>query len=70
MLQQAPADTLPYMLLGFGVIFLTLGLLILSLIVRFKNLGRDLEILTEVEAGRESWADPVGSSGETGPARK
>ena len=49
---QAPADTLRYMLLGFGVIFLALGVLILSLIVRFRDLGRDLEILNEIEAGK------------------
>ena len=49
---QAPADTLSYMLLGFGVIFLALGVLILSLIVRFRNLNRDMEILKEIEAGK------------------
>jgi hypothetical protein len=51
---QAPADTLSYMLLGFGVIFVALGVLIASLIVRFRNLRRDLEILKEIEAGKES----------------
>jgi len=51
---QAPADTLSYMLLGFGVIFLALGVLILSLYVRFRNLKRDMEILKEIEAGKGS----------------
>ena len=50
---QAPADTLSYMLLGFGVIFVALGVLITSLIMRFRNLKRDLEILKEIEAGKE-----------------
>lgn len=54
LIAQTPADTLGYMLLGFGVIFVGLAVLILSLIVRFRNLRRDLEILEEVEAGRES----------------
>ena len=51
---QAAANTLGYMLLGFGVIFLALGGLILSLIVRFRNLKRDMEILKEIEAGKGS----------------
>ena len=51
---QSPADTLSYMLLGFGVIFLALGVLILSLIVRFRNLNRDMEILKEIGAGKGS----------------
>jgi hypothetical protein len=53
MLQQAPADTLSYMLLGFGVIFLGLGVLILSLAVRFRNLRRDVEILKGIEADKK-----------------
>lgn len=50
-LQEAPADTLNYMLLGFGVIFVVMGLFFISLVVRFRNLGRDLEVLEEVEQG-------------------
>jgi CHASE1-domain containing sensor protein len=50
---QPPPDTLSYMLLGFGVIFFGLAVLILSLIVRFRNLRRDVEILKDIEAGKE-----------------
>jgi hypothetical protein len=52
LLAQAPPDTLSYMLLGFGVIFLGLGVLIVSLAVRFRNLKRDMEILEEIESGK------------------
>jgi hypothetical protein len=54
MFQLAPPDTLSYMLLGFGVIFLGLGILILSLIIRFRNLRRDADILEEIEASKEN----------------
>ncbi len=43
--QEAPADTFKYMVLGYGVIFATMGLFIASIVVRFRNLGRDLESL-------------------------
>ncbi len=43
--QEAPADTFNYMVLGYGVIFAVMGLFIASLVVRFRNLGRDLELL-------------------------
>jgi hypothetical protein len=53
LIAQSPPDTLSYMLLGFGVILLGLGVLILSLAVRFRNLRRDVEILQEIEAGKQ-----------------
>lgn len=46
--QQGPAQTLDYMLLGFGVIFGVMGLYILNLILRFRNLQRDEELLSEI----------------------
>jgi len=48
--QEAPADTFNYMVLGFAVILGSMGLHVVSLLVRFRNLRRDLEVLDEVQA--------------------
>ena len=50
MLQEAPADTFNYMLFGFVVILGTMGLYLLSLVNRYRNVQRDLELLDQVEA--------------------
>jgi hypothetical protein len=52
MFLQAPAETMGYMLMGFTVILGTMGLFVLSLIVRFHNLKQDLEVLKEIEASK------------------
>jgi len=49
LLQQAPAETTRYMLAGYSVMFGVLLIYIISLIVRNRNLKRDLEILNELE---------------------
>lgn len=50
MLQEAPAETFGYMLFGYAVILGTMALFVVSLISRFRNLRRDLEVLDEVES--------------------
>ncbi len=50
MLQEAPADTLNYMILGFSVILGTMAVFIASLVFRFRNLARDVELLDELES--------------------
>ena len=52
-LQQAPAETLNYMVFGFSVILSVLLLYVLSLAVRFRNLKRDLMVLKEIEVKEE-----------------
>ncbi len=47
-LQEAPAETFNYMAFGFIVILGTMGLYILSLINRYRNLERDMELLDEL----------------------
>jgi hypothetical protein len=47
--QQGPADTVNYMIMGFAVILGTMALYIVSLIVRFQNLGKDQAVLDEIE---------------------
>lgn len=46
--QAGPADTLDFMLLGYGVIFGVMGLYVLNLILRTRNLRRDEDLLSEV----------------------
>jgi hypothetical protein len=53
-LQEAPADTFGYMALGFGVIFGTIGLFILSLIVRVRNRNQELELMDQIHRESES----------------
>ena len=50
LLQDVPADMVSYMIMGFVVIFGLMGLYLLSLILRRRNLEQDLEVLQEVEA--------------------
>lgn len=49
-LQQAPAETTRYMIAGYTVIFGVMFLYIVSLIIRRRNLKRDLAILDEMES--------------------
>lgn len=53
MLIQAPADTMDFMLLGFAVILGTMGIFILSIVMRFRSLKQDLEILEEIDSTKE-----------------
>jgi hypothetical protein len=48
-LQQGPADTMSYMIMGFAVILGTMALFVLSLIIRFQNLRKDQAVLDEIE---------------------
>jgi CcmD family protein len=46
---QAPAETTRYLVAGYTVIFGIMFLYIISLIVRTRNLKRQLELLKELE---------------------
>lgn len=48
-LQDAPAQTLNYMIAGYIVIFGVMLLYLISLVVRRRNLSQDLEILEDLE---------------------
>ena len=52
-LQQAPAETTRYMIAGYTVIFTIMLLYVLSLVVRRRNLERDLDTLKEMEPKEE-----------------
>ena len=46
---DTPADTLTYMIAGYSVIFGIMAIYLVSLIVRWKNLRKDEELLKELE---------------------
>ncbi len=47
--QEGPAETTGFMILGFSVIFGVLLLHIVSLIVRRRNMLKDLELLKDLD---------------------
>ncbi len=49
LLQQITAETTNYMILGFGVIFVTMGIHLLSLYSRANRLKKDLQMLQELD---------------------
>jgi len=53
LLQEAPAETFNYMALGYSVILGVMGLYVLTLISRFRNLERDTELLDELNEQAE-----------------
>ena len=48
--QQGPAETTQYMIAGFVVIFGVMGLYILSLYIRQRNLRLENQLLDEIDA--------------------
>lgn len=46
--QGAPANTTAYMIAGYAVIFGVMALYLISVIVRFRNLKQELEILQDL----------------------
>jgi hypothetical protein len=53
MLFQTPPDTLGFMIAGYTVIFGFLLLYLISLVVRNRNLKRDIDVMQEIQK-RES----------------
>jgi CcmD family protein len=49
LLQEGPANTTNYMIAGFAVIFGVMLIYLISLIVRQRNLQKDLDILEEIQ---------------------
>ena len=46
---DAPANTLNYMIAGYVVVFLVLGIYLASLVIRYRNLRQDEAMLEEIE---------------------
>ena len=53
LLQEGPADTTSYMIAGYAVIFVVMLLYLISLLVRQRNLQKDLEVLEEIQSDQE-----------------
>ena len=49
LLQEGPADTVAYFIAGYVVIFGSIGLYLLSMYLRNRNLQADLALLAELE---------------------
>lgn len=50
MFLESVPDTSGYMLLGYAVAFIVMGLYILSMYIRSRNLQRDLETFQSIES--------------------
>jgi hypothetical protein len=48
-LQDAPINTTNYMIAGYAVIFGVMLIYLISLLVRQRNLQKDLEVLEEIQ---------------------
>lgn len=46
---DGPANTMVYMIAGYGVIFAVLLIYLISLVVRWRNLRQEEEILREID---------------------
>lgn len=49
LLQQGPLETTGYMIFGYTIIFGTMLLYLISIVVRWRNLKKDEELLKELE---------------------
>ncbi len=53
LLQDVPANTTNYMIAGYTVIFGVMLIYLISLLVRQRNLQKDLEVLEEIQVEEE-----------------
>ena len=49
LLQEGPANTTSYMIAGYTIIFGVMLLYLICLLVRQRNLNKDLEVLEEIQ---------------------
>ncbi len=49
LLQEGPANTTSYMIAGYAVIFGVMLIYLISLLVRQRNLEKDLKVLEEIQ---------------------
>ena len=49
-LQDGPANTTNFMIAGYAVIFGVMLIYLISLLIRQRNLQKDMEVLEEIQA--------------------
>jgi hypothetical protein len=49
LLQEGPANTTSYMIAGYTIIFGVMLIYLISLLIRQRNLNKDLEVLEEIQ---------------------
>jgi len=52
-LQEGPADTTSYMIAGYAIIFGVMLIYLISLLVRQRNLQKDLDVLEDIQREQE-----------------
>jgi hypothetical protein len=50
LLQEGPANTTSFMIAGYTIIFGVMLIYLISLLIRQRNLQKDLEVLEEIQA--------------------
>lgn len=50
LLQEGPAETTGYMVAGYAVIFGVMLIYLVSLVIRWRNLKQDMQVLHDLEA--------------------
>lgn len=53
LVQEGPANTTNYMIAGYAVIFGVMLIYLISLLVRQRNLQKDLEVMEEIQGDQE-----------------
>ena len=66
--QSSIPDTSEYMILGYTVSFLVIGLYVLSLYIRTRNLKRDLTTLEEMDDQVDQVSAGAASKASSSPA--
>jgi len=61
-IQEPPPDTSGYMIAGYIVAFSVMAIYLLSLVIRWRNLSRDIEALESI---RDEGDPPSGSKRKT-----
>ena len=75
--QETTPDTSAYMIAGYTLAFLVMGIYLASLIIRWRNLNQDLQMLESMQSARPPAAAKVSKpkptmrkTGRPGAARK
>ena len=68
-LQEATPDTSGYMIAGYAIAFIVMGLYVLSIYLRSRNLNQDLTLLEDLDKQAIQAKQTPVSQSQTGPAK-